>query len=101
MCHTTSTTQKQGWEARYFRGYAERFKIRQENLYEDIKAFIASEITRAQAEVLHALRIGNVRQWLNEERITTLNKFVTNDEIEIMLDLPAIRKRITNKQSDV
>lgn len=30
--------------------------------------------------------IGQLRQWLNEDRITDLNKMVTNEEIKIWLN---------------
>lgn len=40
------------------------------------------------------LKVGNLRQWLNEDRITDPNKMVTNEEIEHMLGLSEEKKEV-------
>ena len=49
-----------------------------------IKYFIASQITNAHAEgVRDTLKnVGMLRQWLNEDRIKDVDRFVTNEELE-------------------
>lgn len=40
------------------------------------------------------LRIGFLRQWLNEDRITDYSNLVTNEQIEHWLDIKSLRKHI-------
>lgn len=42
--------------------------------------------------VVKGLRIGFLRQWLNEDRITDPKRMVTNEQIEHMLGITSLRK---------
>ncbi len=52
-------------------------------------ALIASEKELVREEVSKAieLKLGMLRQWLNEDRITDISKMVTNEDIKHWLDL--------------
>ena len=47
-----------------------------------LKNHIKDEVMRAG---FTNKRIGNLRQWLNEDRITDVNKMVTNEQLILML----------------
>lgn len=50
---------------------------------EQILDFISQEHTQWEKE----LKIGDLRQWLNEDRIVDPNKMIKNEDIKIMLGL--------------
>lgn len=51
-----------------------------------IKA-ITELIDQAQQEAIEKLKIGQLRQWLNEDRITDPKRMVSNEEIRFMLGI--------------
>lgn len=54
---------------------------------ERVKKLIASQISLAIQKERDGLKIGYLRQWLNEDRITDPKKMVTNEQIETMLGI--------------
>lgn len=54
-----------------------------------IKDFISQAIQAAKEEerTSHRVRVGILRQWLNEDRITDTSKMVTNEDIEYWLSI--------------
>ena len=53
------------------------------NYYKIHLGILDKELKKQEKEFLG--KIGMLRQWLNEERITDPNKMVSNEEIKIML----------------
>ena len=53
----------------------------------DVITFISELLSSEREEKERQLkkRVGQLRQWLNEDRITYLNKMVTNDDIMVWL----------------
>lgn len=86
MTHTT----KEGWEERFDKAFdADKHWQGDEWVTEKVKAFIASEIQKAQVEVL--------------DELYKAYKFADEDiEAGAMLHaMKQIRARITNKQSEI
>lgn len=58
-----------------------------EVLSEDVKTFIEKALLEVKRETEKELdiKIGQLRQWLNEERITDPKKMVTNEDLKTFL----------------
>lgn len=72
-------------------------KAHQSNLEEtkgQIEAMFAQAVNKARPT---DLRIGMLRQWLNEDRITDPKKMVTNEELKVWLELETPKQEKQNE----
>ena len=68
-------------------GYGQALHVN--DILPDLKELFSQAIQAAKEEerTSHRVRVGMLRQWLNEDRITDTSKMVTNEDIEYWLSI--------------
>lgn len=65
-----------------------------------LKTFIRDQLTLARREERDSLKIGMLRQWLNEDRITDPKRIVTNGDIKHFLFFELSPTPITRNEEE-